>query len=162
QAERVAGVPAAAGLAGLLSRALPVSLGYLSLDFKLRQFAPGARLGGARRHQAWLGALLPHHARAMLLPQVARPAGTDLHDVIDRRWAGCPSGDRWDRLMYFYAKGYLADQVLAKVDRATMAVGLEGRAPLLDSRVVALACRVTPQLRLRGFQTKFLLKRALS
>src|SRR5262249_28319137 len=53
------------------------------------------------------------------------------------------------------------DQVLAKVDRATMAVGLEGRAPLLDSKIVGLACRLAPDLRLRGMQTKFLLKRAL-
>jgi asparagine synthase (glutamine-hydrolysing) len=63
--------------------------------------------------------------------------------------------------MYFYAKGYLADQVLAKVDRATMAVGLEGRAPLLDSKIVGLACRLTPHLRLHGMQTKYLLKRAM-
>jgi asparagine synthase (glutamine-hydrolysing) len=79
---------------------------------------------------------------------------------VDRRLAACPSEDGWNRLFYFYAKGYLGDQVLTKVDRATMAVGLEARAPLLDSRVVALACRLPRSLKLRGFQTKYLLRRA--
>jgi asparagine synthase (glutamine-hydrolysing) len=161
QAERFAALPAVAGIAGLAARALPVSLGYFSLDFKLKQFAKGNGLDGARRHQAWLGSFSPAAALGALAPDVARAADGDLYDVIDRRLAHCNSRDRWDRLMYFYAKGYLADQVLAKVDRATMAVGLEGRAPLLDSKIVGLACRLTSDLRLRGMQTKFLLKRAM-
>jgi asparagine synthase (glutamine-hydrolysing) len=161
QAERFAALPAVAGIAGLAARALPVSLGYFSLDFKLKQFAKGTGLDGARRHQAWLGSFSPAAALGALAPDVAHAADGDLYDVIDRRLGHCNSRDRWDRLMYFYAKGYLADQVLAKVDRATMAVGLEGRAPLLDSKIVGLACRLTPDLRLRGMQTKFLLKRAM-
>jgi asparagine synthase (glutamine-hydrolysing) len=63
--------------------------------------------------------------------------------------------------MYFYARGYLGDGVLTKVDRATMAVGLEARAPLLDTRVVEFACRLDPGLRMRGLTTKYLLKRAM-
>jgi asparagine synthase (glutamine-hydrolysing) len=161
QAEWLAQVPGVANIAGLAARALPVKLGYFSLDFKLKQFAKGTGLDGPRRHQAWLGSFAPKDAVAALAPDVARAASGDLYDVIDRRLSHCHSRDRWDRLMYFYAKGYLADQVLAKVDRATMAVGLEGRAPLLDSKIVGLACRLTPHLRLRGMQTKFLLKRAM-
>src|SRR5262249_4943643 len=161
QAEWLAQVPGVANIAGLAARALPVSLGYFSLDFKLKQFAKGTGLDGPRRHQAWLGSFAPREAVAALSRDVARAATGDLYDVIDRRLARCHSRDRWDRLMYFYAKGYLADQVLAKVDRATMAVGLEGRAPLLDSKIVGLACRSAPSLRLRGSTTKFLLKRAM-
>ncbi len=63
--------------------------------------------------------------------------------------------------MYFYVKGYLGDQVLTKVDRATMAVGLEARAPLLATSIVSFACRLAPSLRLRGFTTKYLLRRAM-
>jgi asparagine synthase (glutamine-hydrolysing) len=172
QAERVAGLLfdraprplgwAAGALLSAAASALPVSRGYMSLDFKLKQFLKGAELGGARRHQAWLGSFLPAEALSTLVPEVAEAASGDLYDVIDRRLEACAATSPWDRLLYFYAKGYLADQVLAKVDRATMAVGLEGRAPLLDSRVVGLACSLAPALRMRGFQTKFLLKRALS
>ena len=171
QAERVARLlfdhaPPALAFAGAvvgrtLSRALPVSLGYMSWDFKLRQFLKGAGLTGAHRHQAWLGSLAPAEALAALAPDVAAAAGSDLGDVIDRRMAACPAADPWDRLLYYYAKGYLGDQVLTKVDRATMAASLESRAPFLDRKVIALACSIDPSLRLRGFETKHLLKRAL-
>ncbi|MBN2360227.1 MAG: asparagine synthase (glutamine-hydrolyzing) [Deltaproteobacteria bacterium] len=144
-----------------LARRLPVSLRYFSPDFKLRQFMRGIGLRGARRHQAWLASLLPAEALATLAPEAATAVGADLYDTVDHRLAACRSRDGWDRLLYFYAKGYLADGVLTKVDRASMAVGLEVRAPFLDSRVVALACSVDPALRLRGLQTKYLLKRAV-
>ncbi len=124
---------------------------------KLRSFLRGAAMQGGRRHQAWVGALAPAAAREIM---VAPPAG-DPYDVIDERLARCPSDDRWDRLMYFYAKGFLGDQVLAKVDRATMAVGLEARAPLLSPSLVDFACGLAPALRLRGLTTKVLLKRAM-
>ena len=62
--------------------------------------------------------------------------------------------------MHFYCKGYLGDCVLAKVDRASMHVSLEVRAPLLDTRVIELACRAAPALRSRGLATKRVLKRA--
>jgi asparagine synthase (glutamine-hydrolysing) len=171
QAERLAEitlerVPDAVGRAALavggrVAAALPVSMGYFSLDFKLRRFLRGASLAGARRHQAWMESLAPAEARGLLSEDAAREADDDLYDVVDRRMAVCPSDDRWDRLLYFYAKGFLGDDVLCKVDRATMAVGLEARAPLLDSQVVALACRLAPALRLHRFETKFILKRAL-
>ena len=150
---------AAAGKA-LLAR-LPASGGYLPFDLTLRHFLRGAGVSGARRHQAWLAALLPDLARAALHPDVARAAGEDLLDTADRRQARCPSTDPWDRLLYHYAKGFLADGVLTKVDRATMAVGLESRAPLLDTGVVTLACRLAPELRMNGFRTKYLLRRAM-
>lgn len=148
-------------LGNRLARLLPVSLRYFSLDFKLRQFLRGVDQRGGRRHQAWLASLLPADALTTLLPEVAAAVGRDLFDVVDQRLARCSSSDSWDRLLYFYAKGYLGDGVLTKVDRASMAVGLEVRAPFLDSQVVALACALTPDLRLRGLQTKHLLKRAV-
>jgi asparagine synthase (glutamine-hydrolysing) len=56
---------------------------------------------------------------------------------------------------------YLPDDVLTKVDRATMAVGLEGREPLLDHRLVELALRLPPGLRRGALGTKHLLRRVL-
>lgn len=152
---------AVGALGAALLAAVPSGTGYLPLDFKLRQLLRGAGERGARRHQAWLGSFSPAAALEVLAPDVAAAAGDDLGDTIDERLRACPSADRWDRLLYFYAKGYLADGVLTKVDRATMAVGLECRAPLLDRRVVALACRLAPSLRLRGLETKHVLRRAV-
>jgi asparagine synthase (glutamine-hydrolysing) len=69
------------------------------------------------------------------------------------------TGDRVTRAMYFDAKTYLADHILAKVDSASMAVSLEVRVPLLDYRVVELAGRVPVSLKLRDGAGKWILKR---
>src|SRR2546427_5687020 len=66
-----------------------------------------------------------------------------------------------DRLIYQHCKFYLAGQNLVTVDRASMACGLEVRAPFLDRALVELAGRIPPQLKLVGWQTKYILKRAL-
>ncbi len=55
----------------------------------------------------------------------------------------------------------LVDAILTKVDRATMAFGLEARSPLLDKRVLELAFRVPFALKLKGRTTKYLLRRLL-
>jgi len=66
-----------------------------------------------------------------------------------------------ERLQYRDTLTYLPDDVLVKVDRATMAVALEARAPLLDHRVVAFSWTLPPNLKLRGRIGKYLLRQVL-
>ena len=64
------------------------------------------------------------------------------------RWADLDEFVPW--MMYVDLLTFLPDYILTKVDRATMAVSLESRAPFLDHRVVELAWRLPPALKLHG------------
>jgi asparagine synthase (glutamine-hydrolysing) len=63
--------------------------------------------------------------------------------------------------MNYYCRFYLAGDINVKVDRATSAVGLEARAPFLDTDVVNFACALPPELRMQGTTTKRILKTAM-
>ena len=69
--------------------------------------------------------------------------------------------DSFSRMQLFDQLSYLPDNILAKVDRATMAVSLEARLPLLDHRVIEFACRVPTTLHLRDGKGKWLLRQVL-
>ena len=66
-----------------------------------------------------------------------------------------------DRMMAQDMLGYLTNDILAKVDRAAMAVSLETRVPLLDPEVVEFAWRLPLNLKIRGRSTKWLLRQVL-
>ena len=75
---------------------------------------------------------------------------------------GQRTGDWAAKLIYLYAKTYLPDDILAKVDRASMLTSLEVRAPFLDYTLVEFLARVPSRLKRRRFETKHLLKRTMA
>jgi asparagine synthase (glutamine-hydrolysing) len=164
-AERLAGwlldrAPAVTTLLDRAAAALPAREDYFSLDFKLRQLARGGRQAGPVRHQRWLGAFVPEELPALLAPDFPLDPHT-FDPLAEVRALAAQTTDPSARLLDFYTRFYLANDVNVKVDRAAGASGLEVRAPLLDHDLVHFACLLPPHLRDRVAQPKFLLKRAL-
>jgi asparagine synthase (glutamine-hydrolysing) len=67
-----------------------------------------------------------------------------------------------NQMLYVDTKTWLPDDLLIKADKMTMASSVELRVPLLDHRVLEFAAAVPPEMKLKGFRTKHILKRALS
>ena len=91
---------------------------------------------------------------------VVRHASEPPTIITDRnRWASLSNFT--ESMMYLDQVTYLTDDILAKLDRASMGVGLEARVPLLDHRVVEFAWRVPLSMKIRGGQRKWLLRQLL-
>ena len=66
-----------------------------------------------------------------------------------------------DKLLYLDSKTYLPSDILTKVDRMSMAASLEARVPLLDHKLIDFVMQIPPELKLKGFETKYIFKKAM-
>ena len=95
-----------------------------------------------------------------LVPGTDAMTGRDRFEADWARTVGL--GGVPERFMALDTTGYLPDDILHKVDRAAMAVSLETRVPLLDHRLVALAWRLDPSVRVRDGVGKWILREILA
>jgi asparagine synthase (glutamine-hydrolysing) len=141
---------------------LPPSRRYGSVEFLLKQFFRGLPHSPEVRTQLLLGGLPLAEQAALLTPGVlAACRDLDVYEDLTVAVAELPALDPIDRLIHQHCLYYLGGQILAKVDRASMACGLEVRAPFLDVPLIDLARRIPASLKLKGWTTKSILKRAL-
>jgi asparagine synthase (glutamine-hydrolysing) len=161
-------VPLAArrSLAALLTAPSPAAWDALA------RLAPEARRPervGDRAHKlaAWMSLptqdLLFREMRSLWSqPEALVPGAVE---PIDPIWTGAAAHavpDFLDRMPVIDLLTYLPDDILTKVDRATMAVSLEGRCPILDHRVVEFALGLGREYKTAGGKTKIILKNVLA
>lgn len=124
---------------------VPPSSKKVTLEFLLKRFVHDAERPWRERHVAWFGTgyeVAGLRGSAVADPETAQPrnplSGAMLLDYTS----------------------YLRDNLLVKVDRATMLSSVEARAPYLDRFVTRFALSLPPELRVRRFTTKWVLKKA--
>ena len=109
----------------------------------------------------------PEEAYMRLVSLIADPralvlgAAREAPSIVGDRAQWAEVQDFRNRMMYLDAVTYLPDDILVKIDRASMKVGLEGRVPLLDHRVVEYAWSVPLSQKIRRGETKWLLRQLL-
>jgi asparagine synthase (glutamine-hydrolysing) len=106
--------------------------------------------------------IAPSVKEAVLHPDVIRAlGGYDSVEVFRQYYGRAGTDDPLSRIQYVDIKTYLTDDILVKVDRASMANSLEVRAPLLDHKLMELAAAIPSGLKLRGQTGKYIFKKAL-
>jgi asparagine synthase (glutamine-hydrolysing) len=143
-------------------RRLPVSHRYTSAEFLLQQLLKGLGLPAEVRFVLWMGCCGNAEKRQLLSADARRQlASRDAFEDVTRHVRRSGLIGDLERLQYLCLKLYFQDDILAKVDRASMAHSLEVRVPFMDRDLVDYACRIQPFNKLRGLRTKYVLKRAL-
>jgi asparagine synthase (glutamine-hydrolysing) len=152
-------MPAAAAVAA----ALPPTDKKKGLVNKFKRFTLGATqapedLG----HYRWMVYLGPRAKRRLFSPSL-RDALTksDVYQPVRDALARFGHEDLLNRQLYTDLSLYLADDILVKVDRMSMATSLETRAPFLDVDVIELAFSMPGHLKIRNGERKWILKRAM-
>ncbi len=143
----------------MLASWIPVSHANISLDFKIKRMLRGLSYGEKLRLPVWMG---PLEARQIDDYFGDHTAPEELYSEAIEAWDSAGEhASRVDRASEFFTRLYLQDDILAKVDRASMLHGLEARSPFLDLEVVDFARKIPHTVKLRGGTTKWILKRAL-
>jgi asparagine synthase (glutamine-hydrolysing) len=129
---------------------------------KLKRFVEGSALPESLRHFRW-SSFLTEDSKEDLYSDEMRQSVS--HELTCSRFTAYFERNRdadpfWQE-QFADIKTYLADDILVKVDRMTMANSLEARAPFLDYRIAEFAAGLPSGLKLKGFQTKYLLKRCM-
>ena len=150
-----------------LANVLPVSSSYMSLDFRIKRFLSGFLDSGSTtpevRDLVWMSAFSPDALREL--------CDTDHDDLMTSEsvFSEASKGeektspmDYVDRIVHHYISLYHQDDILFKLDRASMMNSLEVRCPFLDKDLSEFVNRLPTSFKMRGLNRKYLMKRAMA
>ncbi|MBA2524825.1 MAG: asparagine synthase (glutamine-hydrolyzing) [Pyrinomonadaceae bacterium] len=141
---------------------IPTSEGRRSRVRDAKRFLRAASLPKVDRYLRWVS-VFDRDAKADLYSDSFRneTANVRAADLLDPWFAKANGAGIVDAALLADIMTYLPNDLLVKVDIATMAVSLEARSPFLDHHVIEFAASLPERLKLRGLTTKYLLKRVL-
>ena len=132
-------------------RAWPVSDEKIGFEYKLKRFLRGCQMPPERAHVYWNGTFSDEEKQQLAAAKLPRALAAKLRELAAK-------GDRTAAYMWFDQNYYLPDDILAKVDRMSMAHSVEVRPPFLDHRIVEFASTLPERLRIQGSRLKVILR----
>lgn len=142
---------------------IPPSARKKGLINKVKRFVEGSILPGSLKHFRWNIFATEESKKHLYSKELQKSIGqmSGYERFIDHLESTEQAEPLWQQQVADI-KTYLADDILVKVDRMSMANSLEARTPFLDYRLVEFAAGLPSHLKLKGFQTKYLLKRCMA
>ncbi|MCZ6594900.1 MAG: asparagine synthase (glutamine-hydrolyzing) [Bacteroidetes bacterium] len=143
-----------------LAKMVPESTQYINKGRVLREFIRAASFDPEKRYTRWVSKVKEEmRYRLYDAPQLVKTLNNDSDQHIIDLFHRQPKATHLNRMLYVDINTELAGDVLVKVDRMSMASSLEVRSPLLDHNLYEFAAKLPDQAKLKGFTTKYLLKK---
>ncbi len=140
---------------------LPVSTKNLSFDYKAKRFVRASKYDTVTRHHSWFGSFSIDEQNDLLNKDVLANSSGDIYLGAKNLLKLTDATNEIEQMQFLDMNFYMAEDILTKVDRASMAVSLEVRAPFLDPRVAEFAASLPLRYKLKGSQGKYILKKAM-
>ncbi len=140
---------------------LPAGGGISSVRSRARRLTATLALDEAARYARYVSWLDPAGRLALYAPDFAARTAQVPERAIAARWEAASGARPVDRMLEVDAATYLPGDLIAKIDIATMAHGLEARSPFLDQDLMQLAASIPAGLKVRGTAKKWILREAL-
>ena len=148
-------------LGWLADRILPVTHRKVSFEFKARRFLAGHSLPAWQAHCFWRTIFSEDEKARLVRPEHQKEVlAEEPLAAFGRHFATVSDCDPLDQALFVDIKTWLPDDILVKVDRASMAHSLEVRTPFLDHRLVEFAASLPVRWKMNGLETKYLLKKS--
>lgn len=140
---------------------LPPQPAKKGLINKAKRFVEGGALSADLQHTRWMIFMQEADKNQLYHPDLRADVNGHSAELLLHHFEQAGARDALAQQQYVDIKTYLADNILTKVDRMSMAVSLETRVPLLDHRIVEFALNLPPHLKLHHGRTKVILRRAM-
>lgn len=129
---------------------------------RLREFSAGSLLEPVEMYAAWISYFSAPEREQLYTPELQRNVeGRDALDYVRGLFRECDGLDLVSQSLYVDLVSFLPHNLLQCTDRMSMAHGLESRVPFADQRLIELLARIPSRLKVRGTQTKRLLRRSM-
>lgn len=129
--------------------------------FRARRFLEGLPLPADQRYKRWMSQCTARDLSQVINPEFAALCEKEgAEDAVLRFFAECGNQDVLRGLLHMDLNSYLPGDLLPKVDISSMAHSLEARSPFLDHKVVEFVWAMRSRMKMRGRQSKYILKKA--